>query len=471
MTMGNWQRTSRTLAVALLAGSLALGAISAAAPAINPQPVAAAAAVAATHYPQGAFNYGDNHASIYVDPTNFTADQVATVNEAVANVQTMLNGIFTITVTNTRSAADMIITGKDLSNTESAAGEQVGGSTTINYNRVVNHIAQHPNGTQIVVDDSYRSYATSKYFTPEWSPQLPSQGDPQYQVFYNYYQEYYDKWQKNTLLIDTEHEIGHGLSLDHLPVAVYGSAIMNPAETLDRQGNPLVDLAKDPTYIRAAQAIYGGQAIALGKTDVKQPTQGYHNSTSDNSSNSGNTGNTGNSANGGNSGNANNGTSTRNNTVKPASGTVNVYQASGAEVYSDANFTNDTGRKLPQYSQWKGFAIVSDAAGNPVGYNVGGQQYVKFSEAAFIYPMGHTNESQTVSGVFKINVPGHPTWAPRSTTTPSKSKASSAAAPGGGYLPARPWVTASSTTTSAATNGSAPITAHSSNKHNQRLAP
>lgn len=415
MTIGNWQRTSRTLAVALLAGSLALGAISAAAPAINPQPVAAAA-VATTHYPQGAFNYGDNHASIYVDPTNFTAEQVATVNEAIANVQTMLNGIFTITVTNTRSAADMIIAGKDLSNTETTAGEQFGGSTTINYNRVVNHIAQHPNGTQIVVDASYRSYATSKYFTSEWSPQLPSQGDPQYQFFYNYYQGYYDKWQKNTLLIDTEHEIGHGLSLDHLPVAVYGSAIMNPAEALDHQGNPLIDLAKDSTYIRAAQAIYGGQAIALGETDVKQPTQGYHSSDAGNSNNtgnngnSGNTGNSGNSGNSGNAGNTGNGSSSQKNTVKPASGTVNVYQASGAEVYSDADFTNDTGRKLPQNSQWKGFGIVLDAAGNTVGFNVGGQQYVKFSESSFVSPLGHTNESQTVSGVFKINVPGHPTW-------------------------------------------------------------
>lgn len=104
----------------------------------------------------------------------------------------------------------MIIAGKDLSNTETTAGEQVGGSTTINYNRVVNHIAQHPNGTQIVVDDSYRSYATSKYFTPEWSPQLPSQGDPQYQFFYNYYQGYYDKWQKNTLLIDTDMKLATG---------------------------------------------------------------------------------------------------------------------------------------------------------------------------------------------------------------------------------------------------------------------
>ncbi|MBO3091972.1 hypothetical protein J5F27_08545 [Schleiferilactobacillus harbinensis] len=159
MNKENWKRIGRTLAAALLAGSLTVGAVSAIAPAGSSQPVAAA--VVTTHYPQDAFNYGDNHASIYVDLTNFTAEQVATVNEAIANVQTMLNGIFTITVTNTRSAADMIITGKDLSNTESAAGEQVGGSTTINYNRVVNHIAQHPNGTQIVVDDSYRSYATS----------------------------------------------------------------------------------------------------------------------------------------------------------------------------------------------------------------------------------------------------------------------------------------------------------------------
>lgn len=233
MNKENWKRIGRTLAAALLAGSLTVGAVSAIAPAGSSQPVAAA--VVTAHYPQGAFNYGDNHASIYVDLTNFTAEQVATVNEAIANVQTMLNGIFTITVTNTRNAADMVIAGKDLSNTETAAGEQVGGSTTINYNRVLNHIAQHPNGTQIVVDDSYRSYATSKHFTPEWSPQLPSQGDPQYQFFYNYYQGYYDKWQKNTLLIDTEHEIGHGLSLDHLPVAVYGSAIMNPAEALDHQ--------------------------------------------------------------------------------------------------------------------------------------------------------------------------------------------------------------------------------------------
>lgn len=93
-----------------------------------------------------------------------------------------------------------------------------------------------------------------------------------------------------------------------------------------------------------------------------------------------------------------------------ASGTVNVYQASGAEVYSDADFTNDTGRKLPQNSQWKGFGIVLDATGNTVGFNVGGQQYVKFSESSFVSPLGHTNESQTVSGVFKINVPGHPTW-------------------------------------------------------------
>lgn len=420
MNKGNWKRIGRTLAAALLAGSLTVGAVSAIAPAGRSQPVAAA--VVTTHYPQGAFNYGDNHASIYVDPTNFTAEQVATVNEAIANVQTMLNGIFTITVTNTRNAADMVIAGKDLSNTETAAGEQVGGSTTINYNRVVNHIAQHPNGTQIVVDDSYRSYATSKYFTPEWSPQLPSQGDPQYQFFYNYYQGYYDKWQKNTLLIDTEHEIGHGLSLDHLPVAVYGSAIMNPAEALDHQGNPLIDLAKDPTYIRAAQAIYGGQATALGETDVKQPTQGYHSSnagSSNNTGNNGNSGNTGNSGNGGNSGNtgntgntgnSGNGTSSQKNTVKPASGTVNVYQASGAEVYSDADFTNDTGRKLPQNSQWKGFGIILDAAGNTVGFNVGGQQYVKFSESSFVSPLGHTNESQTVSGVFKINVPGHPTW-------------------------------------------------------------
>ncbi|QEU47133.1 hypothetical protein FMM01_07410 [Schleiferilactobacillus harbinensis] len=149
MNKENWKRIRQTLAAALLAGSLTVGAVSAIAPAGSSQPVAAA--VVTTHYPQGAFNYGDNHASIYVDQTNFTAEQVATVNEAIANVQTMLNGIFTITVTNTRNAADMVIAGKDLSNTETAAGEQVGGSTTINYNRVVNHIAQHPNGTQIVV--------------------------------------------------------------------------------------------------------------------------------------------------------------------------------------------------------------------------------------------------------------------------------------------------------------------------------
>lgn len=417
MNKGIWKRLGRTLAAALLAGSLTVGAVSTIAPVVSPQPVAAA--VTTTQYPQLGFNYGDNRVSIYVDPSNFTTDQLATVNQGVANVQNMLTGIVTITVAPTRSSADMVIAGKDLRDTLTAEGQHVDGLTYVNYNRVVNHVAQHPNDTQIVVDNSYRSYATSQYITPQWSPQLPAQTDPNYQYYFDDYRTFYDHAAKNALMTATEHEIGHGLSLEHQPVATYGYTIMNPSGAMDQQGNMLQDLTNDSVYIRAVQAIYGGQAIALGETDVKQPTQGYHNSNASNSGNSGNTGNTGNNGNSGNAGNAgntgntgsaNNGKPAQNNTVKPANGSVFVGQSAGAEVYSDPNFTNNTGRVLPMGSNWKGFAIVSDAAGNPVGFNVGGQQYVKFSQAAFAYATGTEHKSEPVSGVFKINVPGHPTW-------------------------------------------------------------
>lgn len=432
MNKRNWKRIGRTLATALLAGSLTVGAVSAVAPAVSPQPVIAAA-LTTTNYPYEDVNYGDNRASIYIDTTGFTATQLSAVNQGIANVQSMLAGIFTISVTNDKNQADMIISGHDFGAPSTTSGSR-GGDTTITA--VVNHIIQHPSRSSILLNNYYRSYATSVFFSPTYSPQLPATTDPNYQYYFDHYQAAYDKLNNDELILTTEHEIGHAIGLAHTDRDTYGVAIMNPIEAVDANGNVLASFTRDPTYIRAAQAIYGGQAIVLGETDVKQPTQGYHGSTagssgnSGNTGNGGNTGNTGNSGNNGNSGNTgNNGngntgnsgntnnagnsgndTSSQKNTVKPASGTVNVYQASGAEVYSDADFTNDTGRKLPQNSQWKGFGIVLDAAGNTVGFNVGGQQYVKFSESSFVSPLGHTNESQTVSGVFKINVPGHPTW-------------------------------------------------------------
>lgn len=409
MKKGNWKRIGRMLAAVLLAGSLTIGASNVVAPVLRPQPVVAAAT---THYPQGAFNYGDKRASIYVDPTHFTENQLAIVNQGVANVQTMLQGIVTITVAPTRSAADMVIDGKDLRNSAAWDGVQASGETYINYNRVVNHIAQHPTGTQIYLENSYRSYATSEYFSPQWSPRLPAQTDPSYQRYFDYYQTYFDRWANNGLLIDTEHEIGHGLSLDHMASSTYGHNIMElGGAKMDTMGNLIVDVTKDPVYIHAAQAIYGGQAIALGETEVKQPTQGYHSSSSGNSGNTGNTGNSGNggnSGNTGNTGNSGNGTSTQNNTVKSARGNVFIGKSAGAEVYSDANFTNDTGKKLPFNTNWKGFGIVFDAAGNTVGFNLGGQQYIKFSDGGFAYYTD--NKIRSISGVFTIHVPDHPTW-------------------------------------------------------------
>ena len=413
MNKGIWKRLGRTLAAALLAGSLTVGAVSAIAPAISTQPVAAA--VATTQYPQLGFNYGDNRATIYIDPTNFTADQLTSIRQGIGNVQSMLAGIFTFTMTDNRSQADIIFVGHDFSDTVSSTGSR-GGDTSVNNSKVYNHIAQHPNGTQIRLDDSYRSFVTSPDFT---QAKLPAQTDPNYQYYFNYYKNAVDKWHHSTMVVATEHELGHAIGLDHAPVATYGDTLMNPIVPIDGQGNILVNASQDPVYIRSVQAIYGGQAIALGETDVKQPTQGYHNSNASNSGNSGNTGNTGNNGNSGNAGNAgntgnagsaNNGKPAQNNTVKSANGSVFVGQSAGAEVYSDPNFTNNTGRVLPMGSNWKGFAIVSDAAGNPVGFNVGGQQYVKFSQAAFAYATGTEHKSEPVSGVFKINVPGHPTW-------------------------------------------------------------
>ena len=419
MKKGNWKRIGRMLAAALLAGSLTVGAVSAIAPAVSSQPVAAA--VATTRYPQLDFNYGDNRATIYVDPTNFTADQLTAIQQGISNVQSMLAGIFTFTMTDNRSQADIIYVGHDFSDTVTSAGSR-GGDTSVNYNKVANHIVQHPNGTRIRLDDSYRSFVTAPDFT---QARLPAQTDPNYQYYFNYYKDAADKWHHLTIVVATEHELGHAIGRDHAPVATYGATLMNPEGGMDSSGNVGEDITRDPTYIRSVQAIYGGQAIALGETDVKQPMQGYHSSTAGNSGNSGNTGNTGNNGNSGNpgntgnngnsgnsdnTGNSGNGTPTQKYTVKSANGTVFVGQSAGAEVYSDPNFTNATGKVLPMGSNWKGFAIVSDAAGNAVGFNVGGQQYVKFSQAAFAYATGTEHKSEPVSGVFKINVPGHPTW-------------------------------------------------------------
>jgi hypothetical protein len=107
-------------------------------PAVSPQPVAAA--VATTQYPQLNFNYGDNRATIYVDPTNFTADQLAAIQQGISNVQSMLAGIFTFTMTYNRSQADIIYVGHDFSDTVSSAGSR-GGDTNVNYNKVSNHIS------------------------------------------------------------------------------------------------------------------------------------------------------------------------------------------------------------------------------------------------------------------------------------------------------------------------------------------
>ena len=174
MKKGNWKRIGRMLAAALLAGSLTVGAVSAIAPAVSSQPVAAA--VATTRYPQLDFNYGDNRATIYVDPTNFTADQLTAIQQGISNVQSMLAGIFTFTMTDNRSQADIIYVGHDFSDTVTSAGSR-GGDTSVNYNKVANHIVQHPNGTRIRLDDSYRSFVTAPDFT---QARLPAQTDPNY---------------------------------------------------------------------------------------------------------------------------------------------------------------------------------------------------------------------------------------------------------------------------------------------------
>ncbi len=373
-----WERLGRTLAAALLAGSLAVGAVALAAPAQTAQPVAAAT-TAQTYYPQEDFNYGNNKAVIYLDTTGFTADQLATVKQGITNVQNMLNGIFTFTLTNTKSQADIVIAGKDYSDT-SDNGEQVGGATFINYNQVINHIAQHPNGTRIFLDDSYKSYATSQYIGKQWSPQLPAKTDPNYQTIFNQYQAYFDKWNKNTLLLATEHEIGHGIGLDHTSTDTYGYSIMNPEAALNKEGDLLMDVTKDATYIRAAQAIYGGQATILGDTEAKQPTQGYH---------------------GGDSGNVN---PSRDNTTKPGTGVVYVNMATGADLYSDVNFKAGHGKKLPFSSAWQYYAVVYDANGQIVGYNLGGQQFVSTGDVATTKPVS------SVKGVFTVHYTANPKW-------------------------------------------------------------
>lgn len=461
MNKRNWKRIGRTLATALLAGSLTVGAVSAIAPAVSPQPVIAAA-LTTTNYPYEDVNYGDNRASIYIDTTGFTATQLSAVNQGIANVQSMLAGIFTISVTNDKNQADMIISGHDFGAPSTTSGSR-GGDTTITA--VVNHIIQHPSRSSILLNNYYRSYATSVFFSPTYSPQLPATTDPNYQYYFDHYQAAYDKLNNDELILTTEHEIGHAIGLAHTDRDTYGVAIMNPIEAVDANDNVLASFTRDPTYIRAAQAIYGGQAIVLGETDVKQPTQGYHGSTagsngnSGNTGNGGNTGNTGNSGNNGNSGNtgntgngntgnsgntnnagnSGNDTSSQKNTVKPASGTVNVYQASGAERYTATPTSRTTpvenyrktrsGRDLASFWTQPATPSALTSAVSNTSSSVSHHSYPRWGTRMKAKPSLASSRS-----MFPDTQPG----APRSTTTPSKSKASSAAAPAGGYLPARP---------------------------------
>ncbi|GEK05848.1 KxYKxGKxW signal peptide domain-containing protein [Schleiferilactobacillus harbinensis] len=88
-------------------------------------------------------------------------------------------------------------------------------------------------------------------------------------------------------------------------------------------------------------------------------------------------------------------------TEEAAQGTVYIKNVNGAALYSNMNMTAQiTDRNLKQGTAWASYKKVYDAQGNVVGYNLGGQQYVKASDVQET-PIGDVT-TQTFNGVVSV---------------------------------------------------------------------
>jgi hypothetical protein len=102
-------------------------------------------------------------------------------------------------------------------------------------------------------------------------------------------------------------------------------------------------------------------------------------------------------------------------TEKDARGTVYIKNTNGAALYSNMNMTAQiTDRNLKQGTAWASYKKVYDAQGNVVGYNLGGQQYVKASDVQET-PIGDVT-TQTFNGVVSVINPWTPVYSDSAMT-------------------------------------------------------
>lgn len=102
-------------------------------------------------------------------------------------------------------------------------------------------------------------------------------------------------------------------------------------------------------------------------------------------------------------------------TEKDARGTVYIKNTNGAALYSNMNMTAQiTDRNLKQGTAWASYKKVYDAQGNVVGYNLGGQQYVKASDVQEA-PIGDVT-TQTFNGVVSVINPWTPVYSDSAMT-------------------------------------------------------
>lgn len=102
-------------------------------------------------------------------------------------------------------------------------------------------------------------------------------------------------------------------------------------------------------------------------------------------------------------------------TEKDARSTVYIKNVNGAVLYSNMNMTAQiTDRNLKQGTAWASYKKVYDAQGNVVGYNLGGQQYVKASDVQET-PIGDVT-TQTFNGVVSVINPWTPVYSDSAMT-------------------------------------------------------
>ncbi|ERL64730.1 KxYKxGKxW signal peptide domain-containing protein [Schleiferilactobacillus shenzhenensis] len=93
-------------------------------------------------------------------------------------------------------------------------------------------------------------------------------------------------------------------------------------------------------------------------------------------------------------------------TLRPARQVVAVKQS--AVLYKDKATSQPTGRVLKRDTRWQAYREVLDKAGQVVAYHLGGEQFVKASEAVVV---------DMTRGVFTVRHPAKPKWAIATWTT------------------------------------------------------